>query len=348
MNKNHTRIDNLISEYMVILSRLPIIDLGAELKVISALKVSNELLFLMRNLNINPYERISEVIDNEINCLKGINFSRGHRKNATRTSHDESVSATRKLYETIWTIYNNETYDHSMQLCLKRFEANGFDKKFFSGKVVFDGGCGTGRFCVAAALMGARKVYGMDLGEQSLDFAKNKAKEYQIDHSVEFIEGDVTNLDKFPDNFFDLVVSNGVLHHTIDPTKGLSEHYRVLKSKGIMWLYLYGKNGLLWKVYGVLKDILKDVGVGFTSSFLLKLEIRQGLIYSFMDNVFAPIRNYYNTSEVLAMLREFGDFRCKDMRGINFLDDYTLQINSEYGRDLLGEECEVRQLIVKK
>lgn len=341
-------LDKIIAEYQIVTGRLPDEGLGAELKVISALKVSNELLFLMNNLDVEPYDRMSQCLLEEAAQLATVSISSAGRAKDDDRDLVEGVRATKNLYENIWTIYNNETYDHSMQLCLKRYEANGFDKNYFQGKNVFDGGCGTGRFSIAAALMGAKKVYGMDLGGQSLDFARQKAKEYKVDSVVEFIEGDVTDLTGFADESIDFVVSNGVLHHTADPMKGLREHYRILKTDGKMWLYLYGKNGLLWQLYDVLKGVLKGVGAEFTRSFLLKLDIRQGLIYSFMDNAFAPIRNYYNTTEIISVLDEVGSFQCKDMRGINFLDDYTLQMGASYGKSLLGEECEVRQIIEKK
>lgn len=348
MAKNQKDFDTLVSEYRKIMALIPNIDLGAELKVLSALKISNKLLYVMDNLELNPYEYLFPVVQREINLLKNVQFS-GSRDERTVSSEEfEGVAATKKLYENIWTIYNNETYDHSMRLCLKRYEANGFDKNYFDGKVVFDGGCGTGRFCIAAALMGAGKVYGMDLGGQSLEFAREKSKEYKVDHIIEFIEGDVTNLENFADESIDFVVSNGVLHHTSAPMKGLFEHYRVLKTGGCMWLYLYGKNGLLWGLYDVLKEVLRKVGPEFSRVLLLRLDVRQGMIYSFMDNVFAPIRNYYNTSEIVSQLETVGRFSSLPMRGINYLDDYTLQTVSQYGKELLGEECEVRQIIERK
>lgn len=340
-------LDKLITEYLKITNQLSDDGLAAELKVISALKISNELLFLMNNLDVEPYDRIGKCLNMEIAQLSSVSVTSGKAAVNAGQQVVERVNATRELYETIWTIYNNETYDHSMQLCLKRFKANSFNKEYFKNKVVFDGGCGTGRFCIAAALMGAKKVTGMDFGGRSLEFALEKAKEYDVDQIVEFIEGDVTHLNDFSDESIDFVVSNGVLHHTADPMKGLLEHYRVLKTDGDMWLYLYGKNGLLWKLYDVLKAVLKEIGSDYTRTFLLRLDIRQGLIYSFIDNVFAPIRNYYNTTDILEELRKVGDFSNKDLRGINFLDDYTFQMNSKYGKVLLGEECEVRQIIKK-
>ncbi len=347
MSQFDTSISTIVEEYKKVTDQIPNVELGAELKVISALKISNGILEVMGDLEQDPYALLIPLLEKETNGLSKIHFSELGDVDKTNESIG-NVSATKKLYENIWTIYNNDTYDHSMQLCLERFKANGFDESFFEGKSVFDGGCGTGRFCIAAALLGAKKVYGMDLGGQSLTFAQNKAVEYHVSDKVEFLEGDVTELQSFADGSIDFIVSNGVLHHTADPLKGLSEHFRVLKPSGVLWLYLYGKNGLLWNLYDVLQGVLKDVGPDFSRSLLLKLDIRQGMIYSFMDNVFAPIRNHYNSSGVLSEMSDWGAFTAIPMRGINFLDDSVLQMESKYGKTLLGEECEVRQLITKE
>ena len=330
MNKYQDEMPAVIDEYKKATEGIPNVGLGAELKVISALKVSNTILQAMEDLEQNPYELLIPVMKAEARLLSTIHFDEERLGKDTTAAGSEGVEATKKLYENIWTIYNNETYDHSMQLCLQRYKANGFDESYFSGKSVFDGGCGTGRFCIAAALLGAEKVYGMDLGGLSLAFAREKAIEYDVADRVEFIEGDVTSLDRFQDASVDFVVSNGVLHHTSDPIKGLGEHYRIMKNNGALWLYLYGKHAL-----------------DFSRTLLLRRDVRQGMIYSFMDNVFAPIRNYYNTSSIFKELEKFGPFSSKPMRGIGYLDDSVLQNDSGFGKTLLGEECEVRQIIKK-
>lgn len=43
-------------------------------------------------------------------------------------------------------------------------------------KVVYDLGCGTGRFAIGAALLGARRVCGIDVDEEVLDVARKNAQ----------------------------------------------------------------------------------------------------------------------------------------------------------------------------
>ena len=60
----------------------------------------------------------------------------------------------------------------------------------------------------------------------------------------EFMVSDGENL-PFNDNSFDFVYSWGVLHHTEDTPKSVSELYRVLKPGGIGATMLYNKNSFL-------------------------------------------------------------------------------------------------------
>jgi putative methylase len=49
-------------------------------------------------------------------------------------------------------------------------------KKDIKDKVVADLGCGTGRFSIGAALLGAKEVYGVDIDQHALDVAFTNAK----------------------------------------------------------------------------------------------------------------------------------------------------------------------------
>jgi ubiquinone/menaquinone biosynthesis C-methylase UbiE len=55
------------------------------------------------------------------------------------------------------------------------------------------------------------------------------------------LQGDAENL-PFPDGTFDIVYSNGVLHHTHDTEKAIAEVYRVLKPGGRAVIMLYCKD----------------------------------------------------------------------------------------------------------
>lgn len=60
-------------------------------------------------------------------------------------------------------------------------------------KKVVDMGCGTGVFAIGAALMGARKVVGIDIDSEAIDVANGNASDFGVDNSIEFISGDVND-----------------------------------------------------------------------------------------------------------------------------------------------------------
>lgn len=47
-------------------------------------------------------------------------------------------------------------------------------------KIVFDLGCGTGKFAIGAALLGAREVHGFDVDEEALKVAKKNAEKFSL------------------------------------------------------------------------------------------------------------------------------------------------------------------------
>jgi putative methylase len=48
--------------------------------------------------------------------------------------------------------------------------------KDIKNKVVYDLGCGTGRFAIGAALLGAKKIVGVDIDKEAIDVAKENVK----------------------------------------------------------------------------------------------------------------------------------------------------------------------------
>lgn len=79
------------------------------------------------------------------------------------------------------------------------------------------------------------KVFGIDISEEMLTKAKEFAKNENL-ANIEFILQDAGKLN-FPENYFDLVVSYGVLHHLKDLKGMFSQLKRVLKKEGYAFLY---------------------------------------------------------------------------------------------------------------
>ena len=104
-----------------------------------------------------------------------------------------------------------------------------------SGKFFCDIGCGCGRNLLYASKF-ADRLIGVDLSVESLAYAKDFIK----DKKVELIYGN--NLDiPLEDDIADVVISDGVCHHTGDTIRAFSECIRILKPDGKLYLAVYKK-----------------------------------------------------------------------------------------------------------
>jgi len=104
-----------------------------------------------------------------------------------------------------------------------------------SGKIFCDVGCGCGRNLIYASNFAARLI-GIDLSIDSLAFAKDFVKSDKL----ELKQGN--NLDiPLDSEFADVVVSDGVCHHTGDTLKAFLECVRILKPGGKLYLAVYKK-----------------------------------------------------------------------------------------------------------
>lgn len=250
------------------------------------------------------------------------------------------------LFENAWTSYSDETYDHSVGLVRTRLTNSGFDESFFKGKTCFDGGCGTGRLSIAMALMGAKKVVSADLGGASLEYYKKVIARYGLEN-IEVVERDVTNLSKWEDESFDFVASNGVLHHTKECNKGLKEHFRITKKGGIFWVYLYGAGGIYWEIYDRLRPFLTDIPANVIRSVLSKMNVREGLIYTYLDNLTAP-RVYFYDHEFLDLMKEVAPFEWRHAKGSSEIDDTEILLGTAFGPLIYGKTGEVRMVLTRK
>jgi len=78
------------------------------------------------------------------------------------------------------------------------------------------------------------RVIGIDMTLEMLEKARKGAEEMGATN-VEFREGKAEDL-PLPDDFADVIISNGVLNLTLDKRKTLSEWKRVLKPGGRLYL----------------------------------------------------------------------------------------------------------------
>jgi SAM-dependent methyltransferase len=101
-----------------------------------------------------------------------------------------------------------------------------------SGEKVLDIGCGPGNSSNLISKTGA-KVTGIDFSQKMIDVALSTYPD------ITFQQADAENIPQ-PDNTFDVVIANYVVHHFADPAKVFSEIYRVLKPGGKFAFAVWG------------------------------------------------------------------------------------------------------------
>ena len=126
------------------------------------------------------------------------------------------------------------------------------------GKQVLEIGPGAGGHSAMFARHGAI-VTAVDITQVRADATAAKFKTLGADDCVA-MQGDAEDL-PFEDNTFDIVYSNGVLHHTTSTETALDEVFRVLKPGGRAVILLYCKSSWhywinMWLCVGVLKGKL--------------------------------------------------------------------------------------------
>ncbi len=123
-----------------------------------------------------------------------------------------------------------------------------FDR--WTGKKVLEIGCGIGTDTINFARAGAQ-VTAVDLTEQSLEVARQRAKVFGLEHRIQFIQADAETLSEIvPVERYDLVYSFGVIHHTPDPNRVLDEIRKYVTPDSTVKIMVY--NRWSWKVFWIL------------------------------------------------------------------------------------------------
>jgi SAM-dependent methyltransferase len=114
-------------------------------------------------------------------------------------------------------------------------------------KTILDYGCGRGDKSLLYLARGAY-VFGIDISVEYIEDAKESAKKAGYsENQFSFVAMDAHKLN-FDDDFFDIVIGYGILHH-LDTAIALDEIHRVLKPQGRLLLQEPLANNPLLRIF---------------------------------------------------------------------------------------------------
>ena len=180
-------------------------------------------------------------------------------------------------------------------------EVMGFNE--FPGARLLEIGCGMGTDLLQFARGGAY-VTGVDLTPRSIEISRNHLVLYG--QTGDFVLTDGERL-PFEDESFDVVYSNGVLHHTPDTAGAIREIHRVLRHGGQTRVMLYHRGSFAYWVniifrYGVLKA---ELFRGLTPEEIMSRYVEIG------ENDARPLVKVYSRRQARELFSMFSDVRIR-------------------------------------
>ena len=250
---------------------------------------------------------------------------------------------TQNVYGNLWKDLNDDYINNeSKNVLLNIFEKNNQSIDLIKNKSVLDMGCGSGRFTIALAQLGAQMVTGIDLGKTGISVGRKISEKLNL-KNIKFLEGNVTSL-PFENDSFDFVFSKGVLHHTGNLNKGLDEYHRVLKKGGNGFLYLYGSGGLFWNSRIKMREVMKLIPMNYANN-ILKFLGMPSKRYIFVDSWYVPIEEHVERKQLENYLTSQNYSKIEKVEYTGS-DDINSMSNQLYSKELWGDG-ELRYFLTK-
>lgn len=180
---------------------------------------------------------------------------------------------------------------------------------------ILEAGCGTGQLSIALSRFG-RKIHGIDLSKGSLKEAKKFIDKTNI-KNVQFYRMNIFKL-CFKKNFFDIIISNGVLHHTVNAKVAFEKLIEHLKPNGIIVIGLYHKYGRLMQ--NLRQKLIKNFGERFKKldkRFSTNISDKKKYAW-FRDQYQNPYESKHTFSEVIKWF---------DQNNIEYLNSIPFDFN---------------------
>jgi SAM-dependent methyltransferase len=164
----------------------------------------------------------------------------------------------------------------------------------YSGRQLLDIGCGTG-YVAALYASGGAVVTAVDIAERSAQLTRRRLAWKGLPGTVR-----VANAEALPfgDDSFDVATSLGVLHHTPDTARALTELHRVLRPGGICHLMFYHRNSFAYRVLFPLKRLFQPAWRGKSAQDQINA----------VDGMDNPLGKVFTRADLMDLMPGFTDF----------------------------------------
>ena len=290
----------------------------------------------------NHIEKLTDFLRASRDVFRGYKRSDDGEQYAVQSSRnrDDLTTATSDLYSDLWRGFSRESYVEEARALIARRMGDEFIAESIVGKRCLDIGCGSGRYSIALAMLGAKEVIAVDF--QAKAFAEAAVLARQENLPIKFQECDVLAL-PFENSSFQTVFCNGVLHHTRDWRTGVAEYARVLAPGGGGFLYLYACGGVFWETRRALRGLFKAIPASLTKAVLQDIGM-PGNRFVFMDTWYVPVEDHLKKLELEEALGRNGLVYEKAV-STNQFDLDTAAVKEMPGAEQMWGEGEHRYLI---
>jgi len=223
-----------------------------------------------------------------------------------------------EVYSDLWSHFKEDLfYKYADDLWYKYNDFYTILDEKIKNSVCLDGGFGSGRAIYSMIKAGAKKVYGIDISAKNYNTASKNLSAYS--EKIQLNVGSVLEL-PYEDNFFDVVHSYGVLHHTKNPYRGFTEFIRVLKPGGTFLLYVYNRGGFFNNTLNMIRFFsTKSIPPFKISEKIIRFifgEDENHYWYSLLDGLYTPYRFTFYDFEIRKWfekngIKDINRFYCK-------------------------------------
>jgi SAM-dependent methyltransferase len=179
------------------------------------------------------------------------------------------------------------------------------DEQIPKGAFVLEVGCGTGQLSNFLGMHWNRQVFGSDLCLNSLRIANAFRARCHIPNSS-FLQMNLFN-PSFQEGSFDVVICNGVLHHTSDPEGGFKSIGRLIKPRGKIIIGLYNTIGRLTTDFRRFLFRISGDRMRFLDGHMRNRHFNETRKRAwFMDQYKHPVESKHSYDEILGWFDQVG------------------------------------------